>query len=90
MRTLRDGLLSATPATSDAIRSVSVPGVETRDGRPFSLFLPAAMGVSSSFIRKGLEGSIASLLGAGVREGGGRVKVPFDNVGMGGCFAGVV
>lgn len=89
MRTLREGLLRATPATPDATRSVSVPGVETRDNTPFSLFLPAATGVSSSSFRIGLEGSIASLLGTGVREGGGRENAFLDNVGVGVFFAGV-
>lgn len=86
---MRDGLLKATPATSDATRSVSVRGVEARDGRPFSLFLPAATGVSSSTCRIGLEGSGASLLATGVRAGGGRENDFFDDVGVGVCFAGV-
>lgn len=86
---MRDGLLRATPATSDATRSVSVPGVKTCKGRPFSLFLPAATGVSSSSCRVGLEGSGASLLGTGVIDGGGRENEFFDNVGVGVCFTGV-
>ena len=88
LRTLREGLLRATPATSDTTRSVSVSGVVVRGGRPFSLFLPAT-GVSSSSCRIGLDGSIASLLGTGVRDGGGLEKDFFDNVDVGVCFAGV-
>lgn len=87
-RTLREGLLRATPATSDTTRSVSVSGVEMHRGKPFSLFLPVATGVTSS-CRIGLEGSIASLLGTGVREGGGRGNDLFESVGVGVCFAGV-
>lgn len=89
MQTLRDGLLRATPATSDVMQSASVPSVEMRNIGPFSLFLSDASGVSSS-CRIGLEGSGASLLGTGVTEGGGLENDLFDNVGVGVCFAGVV
>ena len=88
LHTLREGLLRATPATSDTTRSVSASGVVVRSSRPFSLFRPAT-GVSSSSCRMGLEGSIASLLGTGVRDGGGRVKDFFEKVDVGVCFAGV-
>lgn len=89
MHTLRDGLLRATPTTSDGTQLACIPGVGMPEIVPFSLFLSITTGVSSSRCI-GLEGgSGASLLGTGVNEGGGRVNDCLDRVGVDICFFGV-
>jgi hypothetical protein len=77
MHTFRDGLLNATPATSDKIWLVSALGIVKNEDRPFSLFLPCGVSCSS---RIGLDGTGASLLGTGVMEAGGLVNAVFDSV----------
>lgn len=77
VRTLREGLLNATPATSNDIWSTSGSPSLTDEDRPFSLFLPT-MDSGSSFI--GLEGTGASLLGTGVMDAGCLVKAVLDNL----------
>lgn len=86
LRTLREGLLRATPATSDKTRLASASEGVTGEGRPFSLFLPSVASCS----RMGLDGTGASLLGCGVRADIGRgVVKAFFRVDIGVFFPGL-
>lgn len=83
MHTFREGLLNATPATSDEMWLASASERTTGEDRPFSLFLPT---VTTSSCRIGLDGTGASLLGMGVMDAGGWVKEVFDSVDTGVFF----
>lgn len=84
--TFRDGLLTATPATSDETRLASASKGVTGESRPFSLFLPT-VDSRSCFI--GLEKSGASLLGTGVMAAAALVKALFVSEEAGVLLAGV-
>lgn len=75
--TFREGLLKATPATSNDIWSTSASPSLAGEDRPFSLFLSPT---GSESCRVGLDGIGASLLGTGVMDAGGRVKAVLDSV----------
>jgi hypothetical protein len=80
VHTFREGLLNATPATSNDISLIPASRGVSYEDRPFSLFLPS---VSSESCLIGLEGTGASLLGMGVMDAGGLVNAVLDNVEMG-------
>lgn len=78
--TFRDGLLTATPATSDVALSARTINGTVEEGKPFSLFFPT---IEPCSCLMGLESSGASLLATGVMEMGGYPKGLFASVVVG-------